>query len=389
MIRPMNTKQIVDDFKMTSPNLLVKALALGYCVSVPFDPIAIFGGRTAPSIFGSLLVGVWLLEFVRSKRAVKIPQPFSWLIYGIVLWAAVTFLWAPVQATLLPLLSLILNVLICIVLIDTLWALPYRGLGALLIGATSMGIFLIISPSGELYDRVTVGAADENAVALQLTLGLAAAVCLLFASNGPAIYFVIAGSVCAYAALLTGSRTGAAAILAILILGSLISSAARRIARWKSILFLAAVTFLAYLALTYDMLPSRVSDFLAGNIGVRESGRESIEALYFQSIDNWWLRGVGFGSDAIYLSEESGRYLNAHGLFFKAWVELGGIGVVLVALVITVAFYYAYSRFPLKLYPVLFAPVLAFALTLFGLTSAAFWYVIAAGLTIGPDKPDR
>lgn len=359
--------------------------------AIPLDILPLVLGRS-PSFFASLiLIFFWIEHSLRLGEKSRLPTYFGVTLALWWLWNTVTLFWsvAP-SATLLAIVSITVQVVVFLAFIEVMPNSRDVLVWWYVAGATCLAIWALMG-SVEKNDegRVQVAGIDQNVTGLVLTVGFAAAVYLLLFSpqRFRRIPLVLGMGVLVSASIKVGSRTGVGGLVLVIAAAVLIS--VWRLGAGGSTRFLRAGALMAAavggyaIILRAGFVPDRVLEFLENPTGAGDSERSIIIAAYREHMELWWTRGVGYGADAHFLSLHSGLgFKNAHSLFWKTWIETGMVGLLLWgAFLVGVVRVFSRSLRVDALGLLLAVPITAFAFTLGGDRTGAFWFVLAACLT--------
>jgi len=236
-------------------------------------------------------------------------------------------------------------------------------------------------------DRASVGV-DENVTAMVLVVGFAALVYLVTRLGGRRSALLLPPAVVTGSAILHGgSRSGAIAIVAVLVVAllPLIRRGRLRPVVWFRA---AGIVLLIYFTFTIardvGLLPQRVLDLMNQGASYQDVSRSQIIDLFLQTFDHWAFFGVGVGNDAAYLDVTEAVALNAHSLFWATWIETGLVGLTLFAAFFAVVIKRGMRSVASEALLLLAVPIVIFAITLGGEKTSVFWFVIALALTHGP-----
>nr|WP_281507772.1 O-antigen ligase family protein [Brachybacterium sp. Marseille-Q7125] len=206
--------------------------------------------------------------------------------------------------------------------------------------------------------------------------------------------FALFGAVSAVlsgAVLLTGSRTGVAALVLVILVAALVRVRRDRIPLDLALIASAVgvIWFLRGLALRWDGLPDRVRPLLRGDLG-SDSGRSVIRNAYMERIDEWWVTGTGYYGSAHFLNTGGGGfYAFPHNTFLKLWVETGLLGVAAFGLIcLTTALIAMRSPQGMRCTPLL-VPGMIFSLTLGGMEQVSLFWVSVALIVAAALPPLR
>lgn len=372
--------------------LLVRVACL-YVLTVPFDLFAIdsLGGRTATVPAALLLLFVWLNDLGASRRTLpSFPAVAFWLlVYSG--WCLTTALWSVnPQATLLNWTSLTLQMIVAYVLADSLRGRWRSALWAYVFGAAVLAVVLLANPlNEERGGRGSVGGADENITAFVLCIGVAAAIYLMLESSGARrpVFAMLLALLIGAGVVYTGSRTGFLSLVGILLIATLLIRG--RISIGRRALMIASIGPAYLLLRSQGLIPERLHTVFADAVAQQDSGRADIVAMYVAHMSEWMMTGIGFGSDADFLFQASGTYRNAHSMFWKTWIELGVVGLVLLGAVILVLLFQGRRAPTGRVTLLMMSPIVLFAITLGGQTSNSLWFAVALALVIPESDGDN
>jgi len=204
-----------------------------------------------------------------------------------------------------------------------------------------------------------------------------------------AAWFVPLAVVTGAATLHTGSRTGAVAAFAVLVVGvlPLIWQGHRRPAMWLGAAGVMVLTYASFsTAVKFGLLPPRVVDLLSQSADYQDAGRSEIIDLFLRTFDHWALIGVGIGNDANYAYTSALVYVAAHSLFWKTWIETGLIGLTLFTAFLIAVIKRGFRSVASQALFLMAIPLVIFAYTLGGAHASVFWFVIALALTQDPEQ---
>lgn len=356
-------------------SLACRFVALLYCFSLPFDVFAMVGGRTITFVVALGLVSIALVERSLAVR----PRPMNGRphLALFLAWSFVVSLWG-VAPDVSMRAAYALSFQIAVLLVLT-WVLPglwRQAVSAYALGASALSLILLTAGAEEFVDRRTIFGADQNLLALALSVGVAAALSTI---TGEGRLLVVLGAllamVSAVGVVATGSRTGLVALLVAVGIFASRASTSRRRARLLFIAVLAAFAFVY--SWQHALLPKRISEFVEGG-DFSDSSRRAIMSEFF-SHQQWVLPGVGLGADGEFLREQAGVYANAHSLLWGIWIELGVLGLLLFVLIAVSSAGAALGSALRWEWIMLMAPVGTFALTLNFRESNILWFVLALG----------
>lgn len=264
---------------------------------------------------------------------------------------------------------------------------------ALMLGSSVAAVAALVSdptpvgPYGVISQQATFLDIDPNALSFHLCLGLAASYYLVLTQPRVErrIVPILLALLMVVAILAVGSRTGGGALVVTTLTLAVLSAKSPRTAVVGTAL-VAAMAWIVYRMAQAGSLPERLSEWYRAPVLV--DSRSTIIEQFWTFRDEWMFQGVGAGADAEFLRGALGVYTNAHSAFWKTWIELGVVGVILwSALMWIVCYRFFNSRARLLL--VLCAPtVAAFFYTLGPLNSNVLWalFGLALGARVRPVK---
>jgi O-antigen ligase len=209
------------------------------------------------------------------------------------------------------------------------------------------------------FQRLSIGGGGPNEKAALLAVVIGVAMARGYAENRSRLLSVVAVLILGSAILLTGSRSGTAALIAVVVGSVLLANLNRRngfdglmsmhIGRTVAIWAGAAVLFLVAVFLITDRVDTgldfnelaaagtaRVASLTQLNSGVDLSGREEIWPVMFASVGEHPILGVGAGNAEIvsanagvYRGSDSTRGAGPHNTILTTLVEGGVIGAAL------------------------------------------------------------
>lgn len=366
----------------------VAATGALYVFATPLD-IVPTPFATPSTITGLIFIGVWMLSILAGHpRVPKRSLPLL-TIGALVVWYLLTTTWTwDTSLTLVQIQTFVLLALSAVAVggafgdrfVAPTWALSLGGAVAGV--AALLGGRALIETDGVLVQaqQSTFLGIDQNALAFNLCLGLAASAYLLVtripvrARLAALIPLVIITA----AILAVGSRTGVGSLLVTLTFMVIASARSVRSAI-ASLLALGVVVWAYVFVSNKGYLPDRVVRWLE-QPSINDSRLDIIQQ-YWYAREDWQFGGVGPGADASYLFQTQGLFANAHSAFWKVWIETGAVGLFLWALLV-VSLAVRGMRSQQRLFFILMAPtILAFFYTLGGLNSNMLWVVF--GLAIG------
>lgn len=317
-------------------NTLVFRLLLLMAFTLPWENVIEFAGAGRGSKVVGLVVGVaWVASVLKSGR---IRQPRAAHVFAIlfVLWNACSVAWTlDGPATQTRVLTYLQLLGLMLVIWDTVTT-PVRArqvLLAYLVGCYVTVVFLLFSSLGsgggaEMYGRATLEGFHPNDIAAILAFGAPIAVYLMFAPGAgrwrwarlvaACLYIPLAG----FAVLLTGSRSGLAALL------PAVAFLIFQLSRKRPGLALGSLGMLVVLAtLAFPFAPPRVRLRLEGTAAALEAGnlnsRERVWAEAFRLIHDHPVLGVGSGA---FREAAVGANKVGHNFALSLLAEVGVIG---------------------------------------------------------------
>ena len=317
-------------------NTLVFRLVLLMTFTLPWENVIQFAGAGKVSKVIGLVVGAtWLLSVAKNGT---IRQPRAAHVFAIlfVLWNACSVAWTvDGPATQTRVLTYVQLLGFMLVIWDTVTS-PERARQVLmtyLVGCYLTVVFLLVSSVGtasgsEMYGRATLDGFHPNDIAAILAFGAPIAVYLMFTSGtdrwrwarltAACLYIPLAG----FAVLLTGSRSGLAALVPAI--AYLVYQLARR-RPGLAVGFLGTLVLLATLA--FPFAPPRVRLRLEGTAAALEAGnlnsRETVWAEAFRLIHDHPVLGVGAGA---FREAAVGANKFGHNFALSLLAEIGVIG---------------------------------------------------------------
>ncbi|HEU4515268.1 MAG TPA: O-antigen ligase family protein [Nocardioidaceae bacterium] len=327
---------------------LTYRLLLVMVFTLPWEGVLDLPGASSLSkLVGLLVAAAWVIAVVVSGR---LREPHLVHVLGLlfVLWNACSLIWTTdgpaTQERVLTYVQLLGLTLVIWDTVTTLGALT-KALLAYLAGCYVTAVALLVSyasmdPTAGAGDRVTVGTFHPNDVAMIVALGVPVAAYLvvtpgsgrwrfLLVSFG-VLYLPLAG----FAVLVTGSRTGIAALLpGIVFLGY-------RLARRRPALAVAALGALAGLAVAaFPFAPDHVRTRLGETEAAIQSGdlneRGAVWAEAIRLIVDHPLHGVGAGA---FRGAAVGVNKVGHNFALSLLAEVGVIGFALFIGILIAAF---------------------------------------------------
>ncbi len=365
------------------PSSMTVWIGTMYVATVPFDPIPINFGRTLAFPFALLLIVSVSVDAILGRRAGGVPRSVTTILWLYAAWILLSTFWSYDQvastATTVEI-GIRFAVLFALAfLIPSHWR---RLTGAYVVGAVCLSLWILIAGNEEYIGRATLNGADENALALSLTVGFA--LCLAKMSEWKkalAPLLLLPAGVIALATIATGSRTGLGAMVLVISISLLSAKQWRR--PFQTLLTVASsVAALVYVEKA-GILPDRIVAFLESP-SIADESRVAITSEYMK-YPEWMLTGVGIKADAAFLQRATGYFAYVHNLYLGTWVQLGVPGIVLLVALLVAVGRTAWKSERRDMWISVAAPTFAFTMTLGGQTSDVYWFVIGLGVAIsGP-----
>ena len=364
---------------------LLGVLGAVYIFTSPLDFVPSPVGTPA-TVAGLLFLIQWLVELaagsaVLPPRALAVP-----LIGAFTAWNAVTTTWSINSGIWLgQTLTVAFLGLSVFAIAGTFRSSVRRPAWALMLGAGVAAVAALLSgpparPYGYVSEQATFLGIDPNVLSFHLCLGLAASYFLI----GSETRLIRRATSLVLALLLTasilavGSRTGGGAFILTTLVFAVLSAKSVRTAIASGVLVLALVWVFRAVA-DAGVLPERLAGWYRAPVLTDQ--RSVITAQFWELRNEWILKGVGAGADADYLLARRNWYVHAHSAFWKTWIELGIVGLLL-WIGIVFNFIYHAAKSADRLLFILAAPTIAaFFYTLGPVNSNALWALI--GLALG------
>lgn len=323
------------------------AFLLASIFAVPFENgIAIPFLHTLPRALGVIAFASWLLSVIVSRR-IRRPEVFHFFVYGFVVWALASVLWSRIAGAsighALTYLQLFALVLMIWDLCDSQVSIR-TVMQAYVLGSWVALISLFSNFShGEavVYDRFASTGADPNQVAVALALGFSMAWHLT--RDGAGGLARIANTAFLPAALLgvalSGSRGGMLASL-VGVVFALSTLPSRKLSFKIAAALIVVSAFSAIVALVPDPTMERLA---STGQSVAEGDLNGRLQLWSESVDafvRYPITGSGIGASKAVLP--SGKV--SHNIALSAGVELGLVGLMLLAGTIAVALRRAWAQ---------------------------------------------
>lgn len=374
---------------------LVNASLL-YAAVVPFDFYPVAAGRSA-TFFASLVLLFTFAQYIAAgKRPKVIRSGYAVPAFMLALWALVTTTWSvDFAGSFTAWLSLVLQLLTVVALATVLPMCWRRWLVWYLRGMTVLaGLLLTQTADADRAGRATLAGADENTLAMIVCMGLAAALfsLVLDREKKRRIFVFLQLCVIVPAIVHIGSRTGMGTLVVTGLVAAVVAVGIGAKDKVKALLLAAIALVAGYFALRYllsaGVLPERVAQFLRAP-EITDVARQEIVASYKATMDNWELFGIGYGADAAYLEANGGRFQHAHSLFWRTWIEMGYLGLLIFGWLLLGAVKGSWRARWRLLSVMLWVPVATFAVTLGGDRTSQFWIAIAFGAVVFSSGRER
>lgn len=370
----------------TTGKSALSALATLYLASTPMEALVIPGVRSLATLFGGLFLISWLfVTRLLQPRPWRVPLSFTAALTGLVIWTAIGSAWTwDLAATKTGIWTALALALSAVAIGDQLGDRPSRVAWAVTFGCVVASIPVLLSPPDpNRGDRTSYAGIDENLLALTLCFGVASMLFLLLAGKTRTIQkAILVGGVllCAQAILLTGSRTGLGALLAVFVVAAGISLGNPRRAVLVVSVVGSAYWIFVRLAST-GRLPNRILIFM--ETPTISDDRDTITQAFLATRDYWWLKGVGFNADLSYLFATMSMPRYVHGALWKVWIELGAIGLVIWACILIVVATRSFRSPGSWLMLLAATAAIPFLVTLGGQQSNLFWALMGFGAAGG------
>jgi len=374
-------------------------VALLYVAAVPWDILPIAFGRTITAPIAAVLICAWVVDGLRAPQPIVLPRSAGPLLYLVGLWVLCTLAWASDFAQgLATAQTYLVQLPLVVILANVLPRLWRRALVVLGISAGFLAASVLLRPADAMRaGRAAISGVDENTTAMVLVVGFAALTFCLSVNIGKrrTLWLTVPLVLTGLAVLRTGSRTGAIAMAAVVGVALWFAVRDGRVSSGSAsrTVGLAAVAASTVVwANSRGLIPQRVVELIGlrapgGRSALDDTGRGAAISAFRRSFDSWWAFGVGIGNDAAYLEKTEGMYINAHSLLWKTWVETGLIGTVLLGSILVVAVVHGRRCASPRAVALLAVPIFAYALTLGGASTSAFWFVICFAMTPGGHVP--
>lgn len=329
-------------------NLAAGVMAL---IVVSFlEQVPLVGGSlTLTKLIGALIGLSWLARLSTGKaRLLPSSHPYTtFLIIGLVGWAALSVSWADDRGAALSDLSRY-------ALVGLLYAIVFTAVrerrhvswivwGYVGGAAVTCAYGLAVRPETEDVGRLSSTITDANVLAAVLVAGLALSLGLALAAHksaGERVFASGAAVLFLFTFLLTGSRGGLVALAAMILAAVLVAG------RWRAGVVAVALVVAASTVLFYaEYAPPEIRDrVIAATQGEQEvgGGRDTIWQVGWRMVEDNPVRGVGVGSfktSSIDYVLEPGRTRRtdeviddpnvAHNAYLGVVAELGAIGLAL------------------------------------------------------------
>ena len=366
-----------------SPTRLVRNAALLYVFATPLDIVPLPIG-TPVTFAGAVFLCAWAVALLRGE--VKPPRGGGLLLVlvALVVWSFTTIFWSYAPGvSITQAITTTFLVVSAIAVAGVFRGEVERPAGALALGSAIAGLAAIISGpdvSNGFSEQASFLGIDQNILAFNVALGLAASLFLMLGRHARSfvVVLLLLALIQTGALIMIGSRTGIGSAIALVIAYITLSLRNPR----RAGIALAATLAAAWMVRSFsanELVPSRIQDWLQNPIAM--DYRSEIIDAYRMTQADWIIKGVGAGADADYLLAVASWYKNAHSAFWRVWIELGLVGVLLWGLLLAGLAYRAW-RSPNRAFFALEAvPIALFFYTLGPLGSNALWAVF--GLAMG------
>ncbi len=382
-----------------APSKLLQVTGLLYIVSTPLDVVEL--PLAAPAtLTGGLFLFLCLLAWVRGGIAVPRAPLLLGLLAALVAWSFCTTLWSVAPASSIGQSSTTLLLAVSAVAISGVFTGSLTPPAtALALGATVSGVAAMVSGREWIQngtrsvqlEQVTFLGVDQNILAFHLSLGLAAAAFLILRSQSARLRLVALAMAATLSAslIMVGSRTGVGTLLGIGVLVVVMSATSLKRAG-IALVALSVTSAVMMLISGAGLVPSRVVEWIQNPIAM--DGRSAIVDSYLVTWSEWAIKGIGAGSDAYYLQLTTGWWFkNAHSAFWKAWIELGIVGLLLWILLVVGLGLRAFLSRERLFFGLCTIPIVLFFYTLAPLNSNMLWVIfgLALGATITTPAEER
>lgn len=360
----------------------LRFLACVYLFCAPIESLVLPIVGTPVRLAGAIFVGYWLLSIVVAGRRPQLPIGIKLLAGVMVGWALLSTVWAvdpwasELGAVTLTGLTLSAVAIADVMRDESRIPAKWIALGSVV---SAVPLYFLAADAARA-GRTSYEGIDENILAFHLCLGLAACCYLILTKHdgfAAVVWPLLASGVCIGGVLLTGSRTGFGSAIGVLAASLLVSMAKPKATLIAAVGALFAFGVFQYFAAS-GRIPLRVEGWLSAPSVI--DSRTSIIDAYLSSQDYWFFKGVGYGNDSQYLTVAAGNVMDAHNGFWRIFVELGIVGVVMYALLLLNVIKYTLTA-PMRLYVLLTVPAVVFFMWTLGPNeSNALWAVIGLGL---------
>jgi O-antigen ligase len=310
-----------------------------YAMLVPFEDILVIGrGATAVRLVGMLAAAVLIIVGLKERRLVHPPVVAVWWT-GLILWGALTAVWAIDPDTVMDRLPTAIS-LLSLYLVAVSFRVTPAELRAVcilaVVGGVATALFGLIFGVGDLETgrRGTLAAGvNPNGFASSLLPAAALAAGAVLKLRG----IVARGAALTAIAILAAGVYVSVSRAAILALAVIIGVLVYRLGI-RSQLLLMALVLVGLLGMMPDQFFNRVTGPLTGT-DATGSGRTDIWTIGLGALHEFWLWGAGlsnfpeaYGLHAAVPPQAAAR--GAHNLYLGMWVELGIIGFVIMLVAI-------------------------------------------------------
>lgn len=376
---------------------VLAALTLAYCVALPFDIVPGAFGRSVAFPFLMLLLSAWVVAVLRGGVAWSVDPRLLALAASLGVWCLVTTAWSVAPAT--SLVSAVSHLLQVITVAALSVSIPGRYLlvlTGLTHGTVVMAILVLLaSPDPERAGRASIFGVDENITGMVLAIGFSAAIGASIALGRTRMsgLLLFEAALIAGAILKGGSRSAFVAVALTLFALTIFLMLGLKGLGWRRrtglMAVVAAIPVVLFVGLNaLGLVPERIVALVTSPFSQDDSLRGEITRQYLRTMDVWIWRGVGFGADDEYLLSTGEGVQNVHQTFWRVWVEVGVVGLVLFCLLLVGVFVATVKRRTALLQTILLVVPLAFtSLTLGGIDRTTnFWFVVAFAVA-GTGRP--
>lgn len=359
--------------------------ALIYLFSTPLEVIPLPFGSPA-RITGAIFLAVWAFSLLMGSAPIPRLRGLRFILLALVAWSFITVIWsyAPGVSFAQSITTLFL-VLSAIAISGAIQGSSKTPIVALLLGSLVTSLAVIAEgPVAQTYASDAIGQAtflgvDQNIIAFHLSLGFASGTYLILSAKelSTRLASLVGIGILAVSLVMVGSRTGIGSLIVViavyLALALRVPSRAV-VALGVSLLGLTLARWIA----TASLLPDRILTWLSNP--VLTDSRTEIIFAYRRLQDEWVVRGIGAGADADFLQAKVGYYKNAHSAFWKVFIELGVVGLLVWAALLIGLAYLAYQSALKEYFALVAAPIALFFYSLGPINSNMLWAVFGVVL---------